>query len=214
MGWLLRVMHRTVRTMVRYWPFLHARRHRILLRGLRYCADPCFEIALRESLEEACRAPVRVAAHHRIPIGLLLVSRQQVTNAQLRTALAAQQEAGYGSIGEWLQRLGYASEEHVTAALARQWSCPVLRVETLEPRRRLPPIPLALMCWAQMLPVDFVDPTRTFHIAFAEGIDYSTLYAIEQMLDCRTEPCLATPSLLRRYFEQRSDSRWTRRSIV
>lgn len=58
-----------------------------------------------------------------------------------------------------------------------------------------------------MLPVDFADPTRTFHIAFAEGIDYSTLYAIEQMLDCRTEPCLVTPSLLRRYFEQRSDSR-------
>jgi hypothetical protein len=34
-------------------------------------------------------------------------------------------------------------------------------------------------------------------MAFADGIDYSALYAIEQMLDCRTQPCLVAPSLLR-----------------
>ena len=37
--------------------------------------------------------------------------------------------------------------------------------------------------------------TATLHLAFGEGIDYGVLYAIEQMLGCRTESCLAFPSL-------------------
>jgi Type II secretion system (T2SS), protein E, N-terminal domain len=191
-----------------YWPFMQAAKRKILLQGLRYCLDPCLEAALRELLGEACQAPVRAAIRHRVPIGLLLVSRQQLTNGQLRAALATQQEAGHGRIGEWLQRLGYASEEQITAALARQWSCPVLRMEPMGPRsRRVPPIPLALMRWTAMVPVDFVEPSQTLHIAFAEGLDYSVLYAIGQMLGCRTEPCLLRPSLLQRYFEQLPEPR-------
>ena len=66
------------------------------------------------------------AASHRVPLGLLLLSRQQLTAAQLRTALEAQRAAGQGKIGEWLRQLGFVTELQVTAALARQWSCPVL----------------------------------------------------------------------------------------
>jgi hypothetical protein len=63
------------------------------------------------------------------------------------------------------------------------------------------------MRWLTMAPVDFVESTRTLHIAFAEGLDYSVLYALEQMLDCRTEPCLLRPTILRRYFEQLGEPR-------
>jgi hypothetical protein len=185
-----------------YWQRLRTRGRQILLRGSRYCLDPCLQPALRDALTEACRVPGRAAVRHRVPLGLLLVARQQLTSGQLRTALAAQQEAGYGRIGEWLQKLGYASEEQVTAALARQWSCPVLRTETLAGSRRGPAIPRTLMRWRGMAPVDFVESTRTLHVAFAEGLDYSVLYALEQMLDCHTEPCLLRPSILQRYFEQ------------
>jgi hypothetical protein len=185
-----------------YWRRMRARGRQVLLRGSRYCVDPCLQAVLRDALMEAWCVPVRAAVRHRVPLGLLLVSRQQLTSGQLRTALAAQQEAGYGRIGEWLQKLGYASEEQITAALARQWSCPVLRAESLAPSRRAPCIPLALMRWLGMIPVDFVESTRILHVAFAEGLDYSVLYALEQMLDCHTEPCLLRPSILQRYFEQ------------
>jgi len=191
-----------------YWPLMRAAKRKILLQGLRYCVDPCLEIALRQVLAEVCRVPVHVAVRHRVPLGLLLVSRQQLTGGQLRAALAAQQEAGHGRIGEWLQRLGYASEEQITAALARQWSCPVLRTEAIRPRgRRVPAIPLTLMRWIKMIPVDFVEPAQTLHLAFAEGLDYSVLYAIGQMLNCRTEPCLLRPSVLQRYFEGLAEPR-------
>jgi len=55
--------------------------------------------------------------------------------------------------------------------------------------------------------VDYVEATSTLHIAFAERIDYSVLYAIEQMLGCRTEPCIAVPSLLHKRLQSLSEHR-------
>lgn len=188
-----------------FWQRL--RRQQIVLEGLRCCLNSCFDGALRNRLSQACRVPASAAVRHRIPIGLVLISRQQLTSAQLRTALHAQSAARRGRIGEWLQELGYASEEQVTAALARQWSCPLLRGETLGmSNRRAPRIPLVLMRWLAMAPVDFVESTRTLHLAFAEGLDYGVLYALEQMLECRTEPCLVKPSVLGRYFGQLAEA--------
>ena len=48
-----------------------------------------------------------------------------------------------------------------------------------------------------MIPVDYVDSPATLHIAFGEGIDYGVLYAIEQMVGCHTESCMAVPSFVR-----------------
>lgn len=190
-----------------FWRRLRHRRRHLVLEGLRCCLDSCFDRALRDRLAEVCRIPERTAFHHRVPIGLLLVARHQLTDAQLRAALHVQNAAGHGRLGEWLQDLGYASEEQVTAALARQWSCPVLRTETLELRSRPgPQIPLALMRWLAIAPVEFVDSTRTLHVAFARGLDHSVLYALEQMLECRTEPCLVRPSVLERHLEQLGES--------
>jgi hypothetical protein len=133
----------------------------------------------------------------------LLLSRQQLTVEQLRTALAAQKRAGRGRIGDWLLTLGFVSEQQVTAALARQWSCPILRADALNSAllspaaRRVPQIPVTLLESFTMVPVDYVDTTATLHIAFAGGIDYSALYGIEQMLGCHIEPCMAVPSFTR-----------------
>lgn len=178
------------------------------MQGLRYCADDCLERVLTAALGRVQPAPPRASARHRIPLGLLLLSRQQLTAEQLRIALAAQRDAGSGRIGEWLQRLGFASERQVTAALARQWSCPVLRGDSLAPALdRIPQIPVALLESVAMIPVAYIETTSTLHVAFAEGIDYGVLYALEQMLGCHTEPCLAVPSLLRERLERLSEQR-------
>ncbi len=147
-------------------------------------------------------------AAHRIPLGLLLLSRQHLTVEQLQAALETQRRSGRGKIGEWLQALGFVDEQQVTAALARQWSCPVLRANTLVLRPRcIPQIPLTLLERLTMIPVDYVVSTSTLHMAFGEGIDYSVLYAIEQMIKCRTEPCMAAPSFVRSKLQLLSGSR-------
>jgi hypothetical protein len=133
-----------------------------------------------------------------VPLGLLMISRGQLTNQQLRSALEAQQGGGRQRLGEWLEKLGFATEQQVTTALAQQWACPVLTSKaSCDPRcARL--LPYHLLETSQILPVQFVPSTRMFHLAFCDGIDYGALYGIEQMLDCRTQACLAPRSAVAR----------------
>lgn len=182
------------------WRRMRGRGSGVRMQGARYCRAECLELAAREALSRTLpESRIVSRAAHRIPLGLLLLSRQQLTAEQLRTALVAQREAGHGKIGAWLQALGYVSEQQVTAALARQWSCPLLRSgEATILTGRMNVIPALLLEAFQMLPVDLVEATGTLLIAFSEGIDYSVLYAIEQMLGYRTEACLVCPSTLQR----------------
>lgn len=169
----------------------------VWLEGSRYC-DACLEPALHNAFRQGQSMPRRLRSPHRIPLGLTLLSRQQVSAGQLQAALAAQKHAGHGRIGEWLQALGFVTERQVTIALARQWSCPVLRDNFAHPASsQAPQIPLALLAAFDMVPVDFVEARRILHVACCEGIEYSALYAVEQMTECRTQPWMASPSFVR-----------------
>ena len=42
-----------------------------------------------------------------------------------------------------------------------------------------------------MLPLNYVASTNTLCLAFGERVDHAALYAIEKILDCRTQPCVA-----------------------
>ena len=105
------------------WGRLRGKTGGVVIQGLRYCRDECLERALTDAVRRIRQTVPRAAAPHRVPLGLLLLSRQQITVEQLRAALAAQHAAGHGKIGEWLVNLGFVNEQQVTAALARQWSC-------------------------------------------------------------------------------------------
>ena len=128
--------------------------------------------------------------------------RGQLTHPQLRAALEAQQAGAHRRIGEWLAKLGFATEQQVTAALGLQWACPVLTWKTPRDSSCERLLPYRLLERFRMLPVQFVAATRTFCVAFCDGIDYTALYAIEQMLDCRTEPCLISRSSMDRELER------------
>jgi hypothetical protein len=97
----------------------------------------------------------------------------------------------YGRIGEWIEKLGFATEQEVTTALALQWGCPV--ATSFDPSTILSPgdIPLPILEAFQMLPLNYKASTNTLHLAFGERVDHAALYAIEKILDCRTQPCVA-----------------------
>ncbi|MFZ1006811.1 MAG: hypothetical protein WAN65_08245 [Candidatus Sulfotelmatobacter sp.] len=182
------------------WNRMRRRKRGTRMQGSWYCRPECLEHVLVEILRRGRTLPrLEPVSSHRVPLGLLLLSRQQLTAAQLKSTLEAQRAAGRGKIGEWLQQLGFVTEPQVTAALARQWSCPVLRtgVETLG-AARFTGVPLLLLEAFQMIPVEFVKSTSTLLIAFSDGIDYTTLYAVEQMLGCHTQPCVVSPAALQR----------------
>jgi hypothetical protein len=175
----------------------------IRLHGLRYCAPQCFEDATRQCFARICDTSVRFRpVQHRIPLGLLMLSRGELSNQQLRSALDAQRANGCRRIGEWLEELGFATEQQVTNALGLQWACPVLTTRVDPDSRCVRLVPFRILETYRMLPLQFVEPTGMFYVAFSEGIDYAVLHAVERMLDCRTEACLVTRSTMDKALEQ------------
>jgi hypothetical protein len=124
-----------------------------------------------------------------------MLSRGLVDNEQLKRALKAQKDSGTGRVGEWLRHIGAVSEEQVTQILGLQWSIPVFPLN--QSRRFLDCahlVPFPLLEMAEMVPVHHIPSSQHLYVAFVERINYSALYALEKMLVCHTEPCLAAQS--------------------
>ena len=165
----------------------------ILIDGRWHCSPKCSESALvtlfGQLIPEA--KPVQVKSH-RIPLGLLMLSRGLVKEEDLKAALTAQRNSGSGRVGEWLRHLGAATELQVTRALGMQWSLPLFPLEKMPlPLACADLVPLAILDAAQMVPVHFAPQAGHLYIAFADRVNYTFLYAVEKILNCRTEPCLA-----------------------
>ena len=138
---------------------------------------------------------------NRIPLGLLMVARGKLTYLEVRAALEAQRRARYGKIGEWIEKLGFASEQEVTTALGLQWGCPVASSFDASTIHSPGSIPLPILEAFQMLPLNYVASTNTLYLAFGERVDHAALYAIEKILDCRTQPCVAGRKSIARQLE-------------
>jgi hypothetical protein len=139
---------------------------------------------------------------HRIPLGLVLLSRGFIDNQRLQEALQAQRQSRKGRVGEWLVRLGAVNEDQVTMALAIQWSCPVFPLQRHAHYIDCAGmVPLPILEAARMAIVDYLPTGLSLYVAFANGIDHCTLQGLEEMFRCRTQPCIARESSLQQALE-------------
>lgn len=161
------------------------------LQGVFYCRPQCLESALVGQLSQLRIMAPAPQLPNRIPLGLLMVARGKLTYLEVSAALEAQRRARYGKIGEWIEKLGFATEQEVTTALALQWGCPVASSLDLSALQSFGNIPLPILETFQMLPFNYVASTNTLYLAFGERVDHAALYAVERILDCRTQPCVA-----------------------
>jgi hypothetical protein len=168
----------------------------VYLRQKWYCSPRCLLPALERSISELVpAAETPLTRGHRVPLGLLLLTRGVINEEQLRQALALQQEHGEGRVGDWLRRMGAAGEQDITRALATQWGCPVFPLERDQGYRQCAGlVPLTLSQTHHMLPVFHSADRSLLYIAFTSGVDHALLYGIEQMLGCRTVPCIVGES--------------------
>jgi len=186
-----------------FWQRLRHRHRRngTFLQDVFYCQPQCLETALIGQLSRLRVITPAPLPPNRIPLGLLMVARGKLTYHEVRAALEAQRRARYGKIGEWIEKLGFATEQEVTKALALQWGCPVASSfdpSTIESPGR---IPLPILEAFQMLPLNHVASTNTLYLAFGERVDHAALYAIEKILACRTQPCVAGRKSIARHLE-------------
>ncbi len=178
-------------------------RERVFLEGRAYCTR-CWPAALALRFAACASAPVPRTRAHRIPLGLVLLSRGWLTPGQLREGLDRQRRFG-GRLGESLRALGYAHEDEITAGLATQWACPVLFFRSAVSERHLRRVPLHLQERHRMIPVHYSEPAGVLVLAFSEGVDYALTQAVAGMLDCRIEPCLAPETGVRRNLNRLRD---------
>src|SRR6516162_2240891 len=81
------------------------------LDGRWYCCPDCFEQAAQVEFSRMCRVSAgRQPRQHRVPLGLLLLSRGVIDSRQLQEALEAQRQSRKGRLGKWLIQLGSVNE--------------------------------------------------------------------------------------------------------
>lgn len=162
--------------------------------GASYCCAACAENAFEKVIASYLTNFRREADRpHRVPLGLLLISRGSLTNAQLQAALHLQREHPHKRLGSVLSEMALLTEEDLVAALGIQWSCPVYPLE--KGRTDLDCVgllPFALLQSRGVLPVHYSRASGTLHLAFTRRIDHTLLYSIEQTLGCRVAPCVAS----------------------
>ena len=177
----------------------------VLLHDQWLCSPTCLDQVLEHLLSpliESTRAK-RGTKAHRFPLGLLMLSLGLIDNESLQTALQAQRDAGQGRVGDWLRQQGAVTEPQVTRALAMQWALPVYPLEKRDDNLDCAHlVPFPLLDAFQMLPVYRSPVSGLLHVAFSSRVDYTVLYAIEQMLEWRTEPCVAQESYIERALER------------
>jgi hypothetical protein len=168
----------------------------IRLEGHWYCSPDCFEHAAQSIFLRLLPGEENIPKRrHRIPIGLLLLSRGTISDEQLKQALLLQRTKGGGKIGKFLQEIEAASEQDITDVLAAQWGCPTYPLaKAREFLQCASLLPLTLLEAGRMLPVHYLPPQQTLFMAFVDGVDRTVLYAIEQMLHVRTVPCIVSES--------------------
>jgi len=174
-----------------FWQRLRSHRTGTLMDGKFYCQIKCLETAVVAQISRLHSWIPPAPRPNRIPLGLLMVARGKLTHYEAQAALEAQRRAGYGKIGDWVQKLGFAKEQDVTAALAIQWGCPLLSSFNPAAIDACGTIPLPILEACQVLPANFVATTNTLYMACGERVDHAALYGIEKMLACRTLACVA-----------------------
>jgi hypothetical protein len=158
-----------------------------------YCSVDCFaEAALIRLTELRDERVVEMPHRPRLSIGLVMLSKDYLTNEQLRQATLQSQLRGE-ELEVALLRLGFANERQVAAARAAQWGVPVLRQDRVGLSVEVD-VPAAILRAFAAVPLHYAPDGGRLLVGFVHRVEHTLLHAMEQMTGCRAEPCFITPT--------------------
>ena len=163
-----------------------------------FCGPDCFQNGAYKKISELLSSRNRQenVPGLRMPLGLVLVSREILTHEQLKVALEKQRRDGV-NLGNAIQELGFASEQQVTAAVAAQWASPVFTLGD-RPVPEEVRIPRRLLELYEMLPVHYSPIGKKLMVGFVSRVQHHILYTIEHITSCNASACFITGSEYRR----------------
>ena len=165
------------------------------LRGSWYCCYRCFATASEELFTQMLGGGSHISASRhssRMPLGLNMVSKGVLNDEQYRAVNEESKKNGE-EIGDVVIRHGFADEKQVTAIRAAQWGCPVYTVPSRAMATHIQ-IPATLTKLYTMVPLRQVAATKTLMMGFVQGVEYSPLYAVEQITGYKAQACFVTPT--------------------
>jgi hypothetical protein len=158
-----------------------------------YCSPDCFAMASRNVLASlSAGSVVEMPRNPRLSLGLALLSKDYLTEEQLRFAAVRSQREGE-TLETTLVEYGFATEKQLAAARAVQWGCPVL-AQDLSGQIVEADLPPALLRAFSAAPVHYSAKTKRLVLGFVRRVEHSLLQSIEQITGCRPEPCFITPA--------------------
>jgi hypothetical protein len=179
-------------------------RNRLFLRGVQtrvgitvgelwYCSADCFAAAASLKIASLAASNVLEMPHTpRLSIGLVMLSKGYLTDAQLRSAIGQSQVSGE-ELESVILRLGLATERQLTSARAAQWGYPVLGQDHAgHPVDSDIPYRLLQSCW--VVPLRNFAAAKRLLLGFVYRVDHSFLNSVEHMTGFRGEPCFVTPT--------------------
>jgi Type II secretion system (T2SS), protein E, N-terminal domain len=159
-----------------------------------FCLEPVVEMQVRHLLAGYFPERPKVYRH---TMGSLLVHRGVISRDDLREALRLQRETAHRRLGDCLREMRLVTEEQLASALGQQWGCPVFPLEQrLSRSAYIDLLPVHLLEAAHAVPAHVSPDGGTLHVAFADRLDHTMLYAVGVMLGCRTFGCVATESAI------------------
>ena len=158
-----------------------------------YCSVDCFVSAALTRLAELSDERIVEMPHRpRLPIGLVMVSKNYLTGEQLRYATAQSQLHGE-ELEIALLRLGLASERQLASARAMQWGCPLMKQEGVGQMIEAD-IPATLLRSSFAAPLHYSAETKRLLLGFVYRVEHTLLHALEQVIGCKAQPCFITPT--------------------
>jgi len=170
-----------------------------------FCSESCLLAEIEQVIAEKWDL-LQAQRKRRVPrpkLGTILLLNHHLTRDQLETALAMQQKTCEGRLGEWLVRLGFLEEHHITQALSQQWGVPVIDLAhcDIQPSTaRL--VPGRVARCAGLLPVGHDDRQRALLVAMSNPVDFGCQGALRRMLRMEVVPFVADQSAVREQIER------------
>jgi len=170
-----------------------------------FCSESCLLAEIEQVIAEKWDL-LQAQRKRRVPrpkLGTILLLSHRLTRDQLETALAMQQKTCQGRLGEWLVRLGFVEEHHITQALSQQWGVPVIDLAHCEIQPGTAKlVPGRVARCAALLPVGYDDRQRALLVAMSNPIDFSSQAALRRMLRMEIVPFVADQSAVSALIER------------
>jgi hypothetical protein len=164
------------------------------------CSDTCAENGLTSALATVSsrRSDARWSVH-RLPLGLLLLSRGTIDESQLRVALLRQGKERERKIGKCLEDIGAVTETELVRALGAQNCLPVLSSARGVPEVE---VPTDLLARSECMAFRGSYQSAVIYVGFPVASDPSLLAALEYVLNVHCEPCLMSERTIREHLAQ------------